>query len=143
MLVAFSILVVAATLLELGLGILAPRLRPAVRRWLVAAYAVTFAVVVGLVNESFSTIVGFYGPALLLFLLAAAWESRRTRSAAWRLTALSFFISAAAAVLQQARVSIHPDYFDHNAVYHVVQAVALVLLYAGFRRLAQGSTAPA
>jgi hypothetical protein len=37
-------------------------------------------------------------------------------------------------VLQQAGVSIHPVYFDHNAVYHVVQAVAVVLLYLGFQR---------
>src|SRR5438552_19210437 len=36
-------------------------------------------------------------------------------------------------LLQQANVSIHPVYFDHNAVYHVLQGIALVLLYRGFR----------
>jgi hypothetical protein len=30
---------------------------------------------------------------------------------------------------QQAGVALHPVHFDHNAVYHVVQAVALYLLY--------------
>jgi hypothetical protein len=30
-------------------------------------------------------------------------------------------------------VSIH-EHFDHNAVYHVLQGVALVLLYRGFLR---------
>jgi hypothetical protein len=50
------------------------------------------------------------------------------------LIAAAFVCSAVAAVLQQAQVSLHPVYFDHNAVYHVVQAVAVVLLYFGFRR---------
>jgi hypothetical protein len=43
-------------------------------------------------------------------------------------------MSAAAAMLQQAKVAVHPVYFDHNAVYHVVQAIALVFLYFGWRR---------
>jgi len=41
-------------------------------------------------------------------------------------------LSAVAALLQASRVAIHPIYFDHNAVYHVLQAIALVLLYLGF-----------
>jgi hypothetical protein len=32
------------------------------------------------------------------------------------------------------RIALHPAYFDHNALYHVVQGVALVLFYQGFRR---------
>ena len=32
-------------------------------------------------------------------------------------------------------MSIHPEHFDHNAVYHVLQGVALVLLYRGFLRV--------
>jgi hypothetical protein len=47
--------------------------------------------------------------------------------------------SILAALLQQARVSIHPVYFNHNAVYHVVQGIALVLLYRGFLRTAKAS----
>jgi hypothetical protein len=39
-------------------------------------------------------------------------------------------------------VSIHPVYFNYNAVYHVVQGVALVLLYRGFLRAGTAS-APA
>ena len=143
MAVAGSILVVAATLLELGLRVIAPRMPRTIGRGIVVAYAMAFAAVVGLVDESFSTIVGFYGPALVFFLLVAAWKAARSNSAGWRLVALSFLFSAVAAVLQQTRVSIHPDYFDHNAVYHVVQGVALVVLYAGFRRLSEAATVPA
>ncbi len=37
------------------------------------------------------------------------------------------------------RVALHPVYFDHNAVYHVVQAVALVILYIGFERVGRSA----
>ncbi len=137
--VALSILVVAAALLELGLRILAPRLAPLVRRSIVVTYAASFAAVVLFVDESFSTIVRFYAPALVFFLIVAVRQAIRTRSAGWWLIAVSFIISGAAALLQQANVSIHPVYFDHNAVYHVLQGVALVLLYRGFRQASAAS----
>jgi hypothetical protein len=94
---------------------------------IVAAYAATFAVVALLIDASFATIVRFYAPVLVLFLIVAGGQAARTRSAGWTLIAASFAISLVAAALQQARVSIHPEHFDHNAVYHVLQGLALVL----------------
>ena len=131
--VTLSIVVAAATLLELGLLVLAPGLRQQIRRGLVAAYAGVFALVVVLVDESFTTIVRFYVPALLLFLAAATAQALRG-GAGWTLIALGLTLSAGAALLQQFGIALHPVYFDHNAVYHLVQAAALVLLYLGFRR---------
>jgi hypothetical protein len=130
--VASSILVVAAALLTLALSLLAPRLPVAVRRTIVTGYAVGFVGAVLLIDESFSTIVLLYGPTLVLGLIAAALAAIRRRSRRWALVALGLTVSAAAALLQQARIALHPVYFDHNAVYHVVQAGALVLLYLGF-----------
>jgi hypothetical protein len=138
--VALSIVVVAARLLGLSLSILAPRLPAPVRRTILAAYVVGFAAVVLLVSESFSSIVRFYGPALVLMLIAAALQAIRTRSAGWILLAAGFTISIAAALLQQAEVSIHPVYFNYNAVYHLVQGIALTLLYFGFLRAPEASS---
>ena len=45
-------------------------------------------------------------------------------------------------MLQQLEIALHPVYFDHNAVYHVVQAAALVLLFLGFRRTADSHMEP-
>ncbi|MGH7606029.1 MAG: DUF6962 family protein, partial [Gemmatimonadales bacterium] len=105
---------------------------PRVRRGIVVVYAAAFAAGVLFVDESFVTIVRFYAPVLLLGIVAAAWQG--LRDTAWRWIAAGFALSAVAALLQQAGVAPHPVYFDHNALYHVVQAAALVLLYAGFRR---------
>jgi uncharacterized protein DUF6962 len=132
--VTLSIVVAAATLLELGLRVLAPAIRDQIRRWLVAVYAGAFAAVALLVDESFTTIVRFYVPALLLFLAAATARALR-QGGGWTLIALGLTLSAVAALLQQLEVALHPVYFNHNAVYHVVQAGALVLLFLGFRRV--------
>jgi hypothetical protein len=132
--VVLSIIVVAALLLDLALSLLAPRFPVRARRAFVAVYASSFAVVALLVGDSFSSIVRFYAPALILALGAAALEAVRTRSEGWTLMAAGFTTSVGAALLQQAKVAIHPVYFDHNAVYHVVQGGALVLLYRGFWR---------
>ena len=138
--VALSVLVVGATLFDLGLRSLWPRLTPLTRRAIVATYAVSFAAAVLLVDESFSTIVRFYGPAVVFFLIAAAREAVRTRTAGWTLVTAGFVVSLGAAVIQQMRVAIHPAYFDHNAVYHVVQGGAVILLYLGFRWASLAST---
>jgi hypothetical protein len=134
--VAVSILTVAATLLALSLQILVPRLPRSIRKGAVALYAFAFAAVVLLVDESFTTIVRFYAPALVLFLITSVIQAIRRQSVGWTLVAVSFVISALAAALQQAGVAVHPVYFDHNALYHVLQGIALVLLYLGFRRMA-------
>jgi hypothetical protein len=136
--VALSIVVAASAMLELSLRLLLPQMQPRVRRLLVATYAVGFAVVVLLVHESFSSIVYFYAPALILLLIAAGQEAFRSRDSGWALITIGLIMSAGAASLQQAKVAVHPVYFDHNAVYHVVQAIALLFLYFGWRRAPTG-----
>ena len=132
--VALSIVVAASVMLELSLRLLLPRIQSRPRRSILATYAASFAVVVLLVDESFSSIVYFYTPALTLLLIAAGQQAIRSRDTGWTLIAIGLIMSAGAAMLQQAKVSVHPVYFDHNAVYHVVQGIALVFLYFGWRR---------
>jgi hypothetical protein len=70
---------------------------------------------------------------LLALLAAATRAARHSPSAGWRWIAMGLALSVVAAVLQQQRVAVHPVYFDHNALYHLVQAIALVVLYRGLR----------
>ncbi len=132
--VVLSIVIAAAVMLGLGLRILIPRLRPGAERGIVVTYAASFATVSLLLDHSFSSIVYFYLPALLLLLAATGRQAIRSRSAGWTLIVTGLLMSAGAAMLQQARLAIHPVYFDHNAVYHVVQSIAVLFLYFGWRR---------
>jgi hypothetical protein len=132
--VALSIVVAAATMLDLGLGLLLPRLSRHLRRSAVSIYAAGFVAMVVLLDDSFTRIVYFYVPTLVLLLLAATRQVTRSRSGGWTLILIGLLLSAGAAILQQARVSLHPVYFDHNAVYHLVQSIAVIFLYCGWRR---------
>jgi hypothetical protein len=139
--VVLSIVLAAAVMLDLGLRILLPRLPQRAHRVIVAAYATGFAVVALLLNHSFTGIVYFYVPALLLLLISAWQQAVHNRSVGWLLIATGLLTSAGAAILQQAKVAVHPVYFDHNAVYHVVQSIAVLFLYLGWRRASETSSA--
>jgi uncharacterized protein DUF6962 len=132
--VALSIVVASATMLDLGLDLLLPQLPPRLRRSVVLTYAAGFAAVALLLDDSFTRIVYFYVPTLILLLLASARQAVRGRNAGWTLILTGLLLSAGAAMLQQARVALHPVYFDHNALYHLVQSIAIVFLYFGWRR---------
>lgn len=132
--VPLSILVVSSTLLSLGLQTAWPRLGSRTRKIIVFVYAAAFGLVAVFVDESYATIVRFYAPVLIFILIVAAWQWLRHRAGGWSMLTAALVISIAAAVLQQQRVAIHPVYFDHNALYHVLQGIGLVLLYVGFTR---------
>lgn len=133
--VVLSIVAIGMALLVLAMRVAAPRLRARARLAAASVYGTAFAATALLVDLSYRTIVCFYTPVVVLILMVAAHQAWRTRSAGWTLIAVSFAISLLAAALQQGRVSLHPEHFDHNAVYHVLQGIALVLLYRGFLRV--------
>jgi hypothetical protein len=132
--VAFSILLVACALLDMALTLLGERLTAGTRRAITTVYCLTSIAVVLFVDASFATIVWLYGPVLLVALAAAVFQTARSGSKAWALIAAGLALSALAALAQRLGIALHATYFDHNAVYHVIQAAALIALYAGFVR---------
>ncbi len=95
------------------------------------AFAAYTAVVV-LVDRRFAVAIAFYLPAaiflLVAFLLAARRGDARVNAGAWGL-GLTFV----AAAVQQGRVGLHPRYFNHNALYHLIQGAGLFLVFRGAR----------
>jgi hypothetical protein len=120
-------------MLRLALHLLVPQLPSWLVGTILLGYALSFAVVALLIDDSYRSVVYFYVPVLLLLFSGASGCAIRGRSG-WSLVAIGLLVSLTAAILQQFRVAIHPSYFDHNAVYHLVQATALILLYRGWRR---------
>ncbi len=86
-------------------------------------------------DRPFSTAIAAYLPAVLFLLVAllVAWRRHDDRGALWMAAGLG--VTLVAAALQQLRVGLHPDYLDHNAVYHLVEAVGFVLMFSGARAM--------
>lgn len=103
-------------------------LRPAGRRhlwpWLIAVKFALFAVV-AIVLQKFVVAIIDYGLVMLAWA-SAALLLRRTWSG-WMLAAIG--LSVGAALVQQMGWAPSPS-FNHNDLYHVIQALALVCFYA-------------
>lgn len=106
-----------------------------VRQAAIAAL-VAYAVVVLFFDQRFVVAIGAYLPAtvFLLVVLVGLYVTRRSRPLLVAIGGL--LLTFVAAAVQQLRIFVHPVYFNHNALYHVIQAVALVMIYAGARYVA-------
>jgi hypothetical protein len=89
-----------------------------------------FFVGLALVRPLFVVAIADYGTALLAWLIVAIAIRRPWR--VWMLTAIG--LSGVAAAVQQLRLA-PSTLFNHNDLYHVIQALALVAFYRGARLL--------
>jgi len=108
------------------------RFRPAVaRRVTIAAATATagYAAVILFVSHDFRVAVVAYLPAasFLLVVLVRRFGERRERDVLIGVAAI--VLAFAAAGVQQGKVALHPRYADHNALYHLIQAVSFACFY--------------
>ena len=112
-------------------------------RWVIVAATVQFAVyciVVLVLTQKFWVSIAINLPAVvfLLFVLSGAYLREKWRGLL--LAAAGLALSLVAALLQQLGVGMNAVYFDHNVLYHVLQAFVLFLLFLGGRSLLQSQT---
>lgn len=104
------------------------------------------AFVVLFVSDDFLVAVLAYLPGVVFLLFAFLRRARvahrvhraRRRSGAGggagdRAAIAGLLLTLLAAAGQQQRIALHPVHFTHNAVYHVLQGIALWLVYTGLR----------
>jgi hypothetical protein len=132
-------LVWSATLISIGVAAVAAwaigarLLFPGrVVRWITSAAVLVFAfhsvIVLWLIRDFWIAIV-HYLPASAFLLAAFIIEYRRSFSRYLAAGAAGLGLSFVAAIMQQAGFGLHPKYFNHNALYHLIQAFAFLLLY--------------
>lgn len=108
--------------------------QPASTRWItrIAGLAYVGYVAVVLAGwQAFAVAVAFYLPAVIYLTVRFAQAYRRRPTPSRRRALVGFGLTFAAAAIQQLQIPVHPVWFDHNALYHVVQAAAFILLYQG------------
>lgn len=107
------------------------------RPWFaIIAIKLALFVLIAFLRPDFLVAIIDYGTALVAWLLAALICRRRWRG--WMLGAIG--LSVAAAVVQQARWGLAAA-FNHNDLYHVIQAGALYLFYRAALALGAETTA--
>jgi hypothetical protein len=93
---------------------------------------IVLAVYVGVVlfeYQNFLIALLLYVPAAVLLLVAFAVHLKHSSDTFAIDGLIAMGITLVAGVLQYLRVGLHPVYFNHNALYHLCQAVGLFFLY--------------
>lgn len=111
--------------------------RPAAPRIVLAASVLFagYAAVVLLVTDAFAVAIAHYAPAVVFLfgVLVCVW--RRTRAPAVLAGVVGLLVVAAGSLAQWARLGVAAIHLTHNAVYHLFEMLALVLLYRAARWL--------
>ena len=130
-----SIGVVAASAWMIGAGVLWGDAHGAWILTIVAAELIVYAVVVIVVNDAFWVAIANYLPSTGFLMIAywVAYRSHPNRAIAIGLAGLA--LTVVAAIGQRLRIGIHPVYFNHNALYHAFQGIALLMIFWSGRYL--------
>ncbi|MBH74669.1 MAG: hypothetical protein CL896_02615 [Dehalococcoidia bacterium] len=96
--------------------------------------ALNFSIYLGYVvffNQNFVVAVANYLPAAIFLLVVFAILYNRNQQRLVFLALAGVILTFVAAAIQQIGIGVHAEYFNHNALYHVVQAVGLYLIFRG------------
>jgi hypothetical protein len=121
--------VVSASAWALGARLL---LTDRVAGFVTAAALVELAVytlLVVFVTDSFSIAIANYLPSTLFLIVAFVASYRSGAGTPVAIGLCGLLLTLVAAAVQQARIALHPTYFNHNALYHLLQAIALFLIF--------------
>ncbi|MFY0691767.1 MAG: hypothetical protein JXR14_07575 [Paracoccaceae bacterium] len=103
--------------------------------WIATLQFLAYAVCVVFISRDF--LIASASAALPMVILLVgyvrAFVSTRDRRVAFGL--LGILIAFFGAALQQMQIGLHPEYFNHNSVYHVVQFVAFAFLFSSISGL--------
>ncbi len=109
-----------------------------IARWISFVAAAEFAgysVLVLLITQEFWLAVANYLPPTIFLLVVFARQYLLGRESQLLLGTVGLLLTFVAAGVQQGQVALHPLYFNHNALYHLIQAVALLLIFWAARWL--------
>lgn len=115
-------------------------------RWVLAAAGLMLMLNVGVVlyvSQSFLVAIGFYAPAIIFALAAFVLAYRTSGNAVLLFAIAGVVLSLIAAIIQQTHTGIAALGLSHNALYHVVQAVGLLLIFLTARGLGSAGHDPA
>ena len=140
-----------ATIVTIGLVALAAAMAAAaiccgqVVKRLVARIAImgiaAYCIAVLFFTQEYRAAIIVYLPATVFLLASFVAAYMRRPSKEMLSGAAGMALTLVAAVVQQSRVTVPVLQLDHNALYHIIQAIALLLVYVGAREVVPGKPA--
>jgi len=112
-----------------------------VNRFAVAQFA-AYALIVITVDQRFVVAIATYLPATVFLTVAMILTYRRARTSAMAYGITGLGLTFVAAAVQQLKIALHPVYFNHNALYHAIQGIALYLIFRGARWIVTAAPPP-
>jgi len=103
-------------------------------------YLVALVYTVMFIDFQFKIIIMFYLPPMVVFAFVSGIFYLKYRIRAWVYLFTGLILSFIAAAIQYFQIGIHPIYFNHNALYHVIQGIALVMIFIASRLLLKQTT---
>jgi hypothetical protein len=96
-----------------------------------------YSIMILFFTQSFLLVIVNYLPAsfFLLTIFHLLYSHMGTREL--RAGFIGLVLTLVAAAVQVGGIGLHPIYFSHNALYHVVQAIALLMIFRSARWLIQ------
>jgi hypothetical protein len=90
---------------------------------------ILYFIIITFISQAFLIGIIVYVPALifLLFVLFSIYQTSQHRNV--KLGIYGIVLTFISSFIQQAQVGLHPIYFNHNALYHLIQFIALLLLF--------------
>jgi hypothetical protein len=112
-----------------GAAILLPRRSARVLAIAAVAQFIAYSGFVLAGAQDFTVAVMNYLPASFFLLVALAVSYARRRSGRVLVGLIGIVLTFVAAGVQQTGLAVHPVYFNHNALYHFIQGMALFLIF--------------
>jgi hypothetical protein len=94
---------------------------------------VSYVLIVVFVRRDFLIAILGYFPALIFIGAGFFLAYLRQRRSPLLIGFFGICLMLFAAAVQQAKLGVNPRYFDHNALYHLLQAIALFMVFLAAR----------
>ena len=114
------------------------------RRLVTLALIEFFAYVVTVLffSQEFWIALANYLPPTFFLLIVFYELHRHMRIHEFRTGTIGLVMTFVAAAVQHGRIAVHPAYFNHNSLYHAIQAIALFLIFWAARWLVKKRPSP-
>src|SRR5262245_16087565 len=109
---------------------------------LVLIQFLAYGVTVLFFSQEFWIVLANYLPPTLFLLIVFYELQRHMRIHELRSGTIGLVLTFVAAAVQHGRIAVHPVYFNHNSLYHVIQPIALFLIFRSARWLVKKRRVP-